>query len=600
MSTTKLINIIFDFEVFPNWWCCCTRRVDTPEKISVITSDDPAAVRNLRLLIANCRLIGFNIRSYDLYILYAIVSGCTPSEVYEVSDNIIHNVSTQWTSHFGHYRWNWIDLYSDWKFGSLKMYEANQGMSIVESSVPFGKENLSPRDKMEIIEYCHADTNAALQLFHDREGYFSIHEYVSEHYNIPLQKAYQRTMQGLTAEATGVQKTPCTAAEDKRSSIYVLDYIKEMLDGVDPFAFLLEDQNEVRTFVYDGDVYKLGVGGVHSDFEQPIIVKSNENGRIFSIDVTQYYPNMLMNFDLMPRGMDEAGKRIFGDMIKAVRDLKVKISEYEAAGDFESAKQAKSLRDKYKVLINAVSGAMRNKYSKFYDPSRIITMCAVGEFLLIAVVNDLKKQFPGTEVLQTNTDGAFLYVPNWEGFEEAVEKINKRIGFTFEVDAGKMLVQNNVNNYIFVKDNGQAKSTGSWVYPKRNRLKPASYAISHIAAFKLLLDGTPIEETVRNCTDIMDFAMCVKSGTSFERTIYKTNNQELEVNNTNRFVVSRRGIGTLYKIKDGSAHRFPDCPDNIILINGDISEYNLKDLDIDYDFYIRYAHELIPNFICLH
>ena len=93
MSTTKLINIIFDFEVFPNWWCCCTRRVDTPEKISVITSDDPAAVRNLRLLIANCRLIGFNIRSYDLYILYAIVSGCTPSEVYEVSDNIIHNVS---------------------------------------------------------------------------------------------------------------------------------------------------------------------------------------------------------------------------------------------------------------------------------------------------------------------------------------------------------------------------------------------------------------------------------------------------------------------------------------------------------------------------
>ena len=308
----------------------------------------------------------------------------------------------------------------------------------------------------------------------------------------------------------------------------------------------------------------------------------------------------LMNFDLMPRGMDEAGKRIFGDMIKAVRDLKVKVAEYEAAGNFESAKQAKSLRDKYKVLINAVSGAMRNKYSKFYDPSRIITMCAVGEFLLIAVVNDLKKQFPGTEVLQTNTDGAFLYVPNWEGFEEAVEKINKRIGFTFEVDAGKMLVQNNVNNYIFVKDNGQAKSKGSWVYPKRDRLKPASYAISHIAAFKLLLDGTPIEETVRNCTDIMDFAMCVKSGTSFERTIYKTNNQELEVNNTNRFVVSRRGIGTLYKIKDGSAHRFPDCPDNIILINGDISEYNLKDLDIDYDFYIRYAHELIPNFICLH
>ena len=216
---------------------------------------------------------------------------------------------------------------------------------------------------------------------------------------------------------------------------------------------------------------------------------------------------------------------------------------YKRQGNFESAKQAKSLRDKYKVLINAVSGAMRNKYSKFYDPSRIITMCAVGEFLLIAVVKDLKKQFPGTEVLQTNTDGAFLYVPNWEGFEEAVEKINKRIGFTFEVDAGKMLVQNNVNNYIFVKDNGQAKSKGSWVYPKRDRLKPASYAISHIAAFKLLIDGTPIEETVRNCTDIMDFAMCVKSGSTFERTIYKTNNQELEVNNTNRFVVSRSGIG---------------------------------------------------------
>ena len=597
MLTTKRTKLIFDFEVFPEWWCCCTRLVSNPDMTNCITSDQPNAIGKISQLIDDYCLVGFNDKAYDLLIMYAIKNGLLPPEVYRVSEDIISNKKTNWTSHFGHYRWNWIDLYNDWRYGSLKMFEANQGMSIVESSVPFGTCNLTVEEKTDIIRYCHADTFASYKLYQYRKDYFGIHELISDKYDVPLQKAYQKTMQALAAEAMKAVKATDISYEDKDADIYVLDYIRSILDGVDIDFDVTDEDMEDMYYVYDGDRFKLGLGGIHSDYGDSIVVDSDKDKTIYAIDAAQYYPHLQYNFKLLPRTVSDIGRDIFKGMIDIVYDLKMHVAALEQEGRYDEAAAANTERDKYKVLINAVSGAQRNRWSKFYDPTRVITMCLVGQYFLIAIAVDLKKSFPGTEILQTNTDGIYVLVPNQYDVESKIKSIGDKFNFKFDVERARKLIQRNVNNYILIKDNGHVKTKGSWAYGKRNSLKPPQYPITHIAVFELMVHGTPIADTIRSCKDIMNFACCVKSGHTFEKTVYTAFDNDMEVNNTNRYVVSKHGQGTLYKIKDGSKNRFPDCPNNIILINDDISTYRIEQLDIDYDFYIDYANKLLPNFM---
>lgn len=613
-------NVIFDFEVFPEWWGVCFRRVSDPEDTWEITSETKEYKRQLLETIRDYRLIGFNIKAYDLLILNAIVCDLRPTEVYQVSEDIIHDVRTTWTATFNHYRWDWIDVFNDWKDGSLKMYEANSGMSIVETSIPFGKKNLTDEEKREILTYCYHDTYATYKLWLARRDYFGIHEFVSKRYGLPLKSCLQKTMQSLTAAAMQAEYSKDIYPEDKRDDIYCLDYISEHLDGVDPFKYLLslDDQTE-RTFIHDGDRFNLGVGGIHSDYGHPVIAKSDDEKTVWTMDFTQYYPNMLIKFKLLSRTVPKQGWDIYADMIEKVKSLKVAMNEET---DPDKKKAMKSERDKYKVLINSVSGAMRSKYSKFYDPTRIITMCTVGQFLLIAITADIKKSFPGTELLQTNTDGAYFLVPNKYDFEAKLNEIMDKLHFDIEVEKAKMLVQRDVNNYLLVESDGKVKSKGRWSSAERDKLKPASYAVSRKAVFNFLLYGTPIEETIRDDKDIMDFVTCSKTGSTFDYTIYRTKPQEfvvvgkgkdrkvklvkpseddfIKTSNTNRFVaVTDVKYGQLMKVSDGDNYSesiVPDCPAKCKLLNDDISTYNFDDLHIDYDFYIAYSYGLLPNF----
>lgn len=590
-------NVIFDFEVFPEWWVVCFRNIDNPDDVYLISSDTYEYKNKLLNILSAYRLIGFNIKAYDLLIYNAILCDQTPAQVYQVSEDIMNNVNNKWTKTFTHYRWNWIDLYNDWKFGSLKMYEANTGLSIVETTIPFGKKNLTDEEKAEIIRYCYADTLATYKLWLERKDYFSIHEFVSETYGVPLQKAYQKTMGSLTAEAMKANKPMDIMPEDKRQDIYVLDYIDKIL-GVTPFDYLLTDSQEEQIFMIDGDKFKLGVGGVHSDYDEPIIVESKNGKTVWSIDVTQYYPHMLTMFNLMPRSVPTVGVQIYKGMIEKVKSLK---REMNSESDPVKAKRMKEKRDKYKVLINAVSGAMRNKWSKFYDPSRIITMCAVGQFLLIAVVVDIKKSFPGTEILQTNTDGAYLLIPDEYDIHSKMKEIMAICKFEFEVDKADKLVQRDVNNYALVMGK-KVKTKGAWIYENRPRLNPAKYAICRMAVFNELIHGIPIVQTIMNNKDIMNFVSCSKTGSSYDETVYTLDGKDIPTSNTNRFIASKNvKAGMLYKIKykaDGTQSRsqVPDCPTNAMLLNEDISTYDFDDLNIDYNFYIRYANDLLPSF----
>lgn len=75
-------------------------------------------------------------------------------------------------------------------------------------------------------------------------------------------------------------------------------------------------------------------------------------------------------------------------------------------------------------------------------------------------------------------------------------------GFETEATQYKSLHSRDVNNYIAVKEGG-CKSKGAFSPP--SLMKNPEVAICNTAVMRYLMDGTPIERTIRECDDIRQF-----------------------------------------------------------------------------------------------
>lgn len=179
----KLKEQFFDFEVFPNWWCCVIglypQDDNIPESIKndfiVITSDNSKAREELLSIMQNINYcnFGYNNKYYDNIILNGIANGFTPRQIKILSDIII-NPEAQYQSQealriapFAKKKYqNFIyqDMFDD-NDGSLKQKEACMQLDIRESNIPFDKQDLTENDKAEIIDYCKHDVWSGMQFY---------------------------------------------------------------------------------------------------------------------------------------------------------------------------------------------------------------------------------------------------------------------------------------------------------------------------------------------------------------------------------------------------------------------------------------------------
>ena len=57
-------------------------------------------------------------------------------------------------------------------------------------------------------------------------------------------------------------------------------------------------------------VYRLGIGGIHSS-EQSVTHRADENHRLFDIDVTSFYPAIVLKLNLFPEQAGPAFVEVF-------------------------------------------------------------------------------------------------------------------------------------------------------------------------------------------------------------------------------------------------------------------------------------------------
>ena len=595
--------IVFDWEVFPHWNCVVYKRHGVDEHF-VITSDDPDYREKLREMASLGYLAGFNIKGYDMQMTDFAIAGYTPEELYEHNLNIVESEDRSWKSLSFWRKFEFTDLFDDLKtMGSLKQFESNTGLPIHESSVPFGKEDLTATDKKEIIDYCIDDVYATDSLLDARMGYLSAKATCSKLSSLSEAECIKNTSAKLCAKMLGAKKRE--VLEDR---VYEIPEKLEPIfkDIIHPT--ILENfigQPLVNDFSYEVRYMKnsfiYGAGGVHSTYKDSLYYISDDEYTLVNADFENLYPSLLVVYNYYPIGVPPEGRELFKFLLKECRRLKAELRQMKKDGKGDTAEYDElfKLRDAIKLILNASTGAMRSKFSDLYDPQQIIALCMTGQLLTTCMAKLMHNL--GALIIQTNTDGVLFKIKrsSLEEAKQVLAKFSEQVEIPLEVDEEYSVFQKNVNNYIlYATPDSKPKLKGRWAKKSGSDvpLVPLNAPVINNAVIAYYSKGIPFEETIRAETNPLNFMITTMKGPTYTGVMYQSDIGEIQTTNINRVYASTNiKYGTLHKIKvdengDIIKHdKIASIPNRCGLCNGAVPKRIELIRDIDYDWYIAEA-----------
>lgn len=604
----------FDFEVFAHWWCCVIG--DNDEDLStnaknnfkVITSDDRNCRDTLLMTLKEKGYVvfGYNIKSYDLIILNAIYNGFVPEQVKIINDIII-NPSCMYStkeharlSSFAKRRFNSLvyqDLMDD-NDKSLKDKEMSLGLDIMESSVPFDKEDLTDADKEDIIKYCKQDVYATMYYYNKVcKQYVNTKLMLGKTFNIDEDTCYKCTNPKLTGKTLQAVRKSFADSEEiiielpEKIKNYCIENVPEHI-----LKHLLTSTEQLSTRAFGNDI-TYGNGGIHSTYASNLYVESDETYSLFNVDADSYYPSVMIQFGTLSRcaANSEIFKNIF-DRRMSIKHNKNRTSEEE---DIQKA---------LKLILNSTFGASGNKYLDLFDPYQTTRTCRIGQIFLTALACKLHREVPTLNIIQGNTDGLLVYCKRdyLDKVAELMREWSNISGINMEREEVKCIWQRDVNNYLMIEENGKIKNKGAWLMDtqyKKGLIKmgPLDAFVCTKAAQAWLLEGKNIIETIINCKNLEDFAISCTKGPTYSGVIHRyANGKEVPLYKANRIYATKdTSLGRLYKIKrlkDRISYtQMPSTPEHCKLINNDLSTYNFDEIkkDIDYLYYVERCTDIL-------
>lgn len=588
MFHVEHLNIeIFDVEVFKEDWMVTFKNVQSGE-YTVIHNDNHALKNFMR---TKPILAGFNSKFYDNWIIQAILLGADNRMVKEINDYIIEG-GLGWEHHFLQYKrrtFQSFDLRDDLPMNlSLKAIEGNLGLDIVETGVSFDIDRALTADELESsIEYNKVDVDSTQRLFELRKDYLQGKMTVARLKGLDEVEALGLTNAKLTARYLDARKqvrddereyTIPPEVNQDRIPQQVLDFYAQMddesIDSDDLFKSKLKTEIGGLEIVY-------GFGGVHG--AKPNYFSDGKK-LILNWDVTSLYPNLMIEYDYVSRNVPNPEQ--FAEVV--ARRIKAK-----AEGDW-------MVSDALKLVINTCYGAMLNQYNDLYDPKQVRGVCITGQLLLSDLVFGLMEQCESYEAINFNTDG-IMFAIDMVDLPKAYAIKNEweqRTRLELEEDLINAVYQKDVNNYMIENLDGSITTKGGYVanYQSRDtdKIINNSLTVIHNAIVEYFVHGVPVEDTINQCDNILDFQNIVKTGWTYDHTIHEVGDKDVVVQQVNRvYATSDTKYGTIRKIKaDGRSDKIANTPRHTLVDNG--NKLSLK--DIDKQWYIDLANKRILQY----
>lgn len=482
---------------------------------------------------------------------------------------------------------------------SLKLTEALEGDSIDTTEVDFDIQRpLTAEEKRQTEHYNLSDLRRTFKNFCKFKGKFELRLDMIKEFNIPLQRGLRMTGTQIAAAALGAKANPALATQLIKPQLYPTLRVKnqELINW-----FLNEEFREKKNIRLKicNTIVNFAAGGTHSEENKYHCKKA------LYADISGYYNLIMMNFDLLPRTLDEEGKEKYGFMYHEQLRLK-KIDPRK--------------RKIYKTVCLSVFGAMNNEYTDFYDPQKALLVTSSGEMFMLDLLEKLDGY--GT-AFNVNTDGIMFDLFNWDDqpkVEAIIQEWVERNGFAVKTGVITDYHGRDVNCYIMREPDGEicfkgeavknydisdgAFAEGSFF----NCKEPPIIAKGIVAAF---MDNILPEQFVeQNKNNMILFQYTSKKNTfdylEYSKTNLKTGEKSvIKVQSPSRCFAKKdiTEVGTLVKhrTKNGK-HTFAkvqNLPDNIFIWNSEILSHdatNKISQQLDYNYYIKRIYERIGEF----
>lgn len=547
------MNYIYDIETFPNIFCLVAKSVKDKSILTFEISSRKNEINELlEFLYSKINLIGFNNINFDYPVIHWLLNNYdnyTNSEslcyaIYEEANYIINSEYSSIKK--SEVIIPQLDLFKIWHFDnkakmtSLKALEIAMRLDNVQD-LPVKPNQLVDVGLFDsVIKYCINDVDATYKFYLKSINEIKLREDLSREYGLDLYNANDPKMGEeifLDALSKEMKVKPYDLRKMRSSASklifknYILDYIEFKTDSLKTLLNNLKSfvtYNTKGGFKYSAMIgdFKAdyGQGGIHGCIKSGIY-KPKEDEIILDIDVASYYPNLAIQNNFRPRHLGEAFSKIYKDMY--IKRKSIPKSDSRNYG--------------LKIALNGSFGKMNDENSFLYDPESLLKITLNGQLLLSMLMEDIYLNH-NIKLLQANTDGFTfickkididnikLLVTNWENITN----------LEMEYAEYKSMIIRDVNNYSAIYSNGKVKHKGCFEI-ERAWHKNHSMLIVPKALENYYINNISIEETIKSCTDILDFC---KRGRSTGKNILIARNgiKDIELQKNNRYYVSNIGV----------------------------------------------------------
>lgn len=512
-------TLFLNIESYPNYFLVTFKLHNTNKFLHL---EIPFNSRMLSWIMNNYLTVGFNSLNYDLLMIWLAYSDQDIPRIKDATNDLIlrnmreYELKKEYS--FFTFKTNHIDLINVAPLkGSLKLYGARIHTHSIQDQ-PFDINSDLSNDQIEQLKGFNCNQLCITEeLFNFCKERIELRENMGNEYQEDLRSKSDAQIAEVVltkevAKINGVKPKKITIEPGTTYRYSVPNYLqyqsnnlKEMLGKIRTAKFIVNGfgkidlPEELKVSITIGKAsYRLGIGGLHSE-EKCVSYKASSNISIVDRDVTSYYPRLVTTLGLYPEAYGPA----FLVAYEAIIQSRIRAKE---------AKRKTEANGK-KIVVNGAGGKFSDQFSFLYGPDLTIQMTVTGQLDLLMFIEAL--ELCNLQVISANTDGIVTLVPRDKEvvYKQCVEWWQATTGFETEETRYSSYYGRDVNSYFAVKEGATSrddvKLKGPWSEKGSQSgtqldTNPSSLICTD-AICDLLVKGTPIETTIRECKDFTRF-----------------------------------------------------------------------------------------------
>jgi hypothetical protein len=478
--------------------------------------------------------------------------------------------------------------------------------NVMEMPIDHKRTDIRYDEIEEVLKYNLNDVLATFEFYNKSKDKITLRKDIQKQYNIPCLnfnngKLGEQLILKLYCDKTKKNIWDVKKLRTFRDSIRLKECIpynitfksKEFNKFLDFYAnkTIRNTKGEVKySVLHKNHKYDFGSGGEHGIHKSGIFM-SDDRYIIKSADVSSLHPNLPLVYGFYIEHLGEEFLKVYGESIVGVRMQEKAKPKKE---------QNKAIIDGYKEAANVPYGKSNSVHSFLYDP--LYTMkTTIASQMVLAMLCESLSEIPDSQMLMSNTDGCEIIIPKqYENlYYEKCKEWENTTKLTLEFqDYTKMWIRD-INNYGCVNTERVVKNKGCFEVDKKIGSEPAyhkdnSFRIIPLALQEYFVKGIPVEETIKNHTNIYDFCGRQKfTKESYGQIHYIKNNYEItekQQKNT-RYYISNKGATFIKYYNKGTS----EVINKGFLVNVFNKFEQKENYDINYSFYIKECYKEINN-----